>query len=679
MVNMAAMMNAAPAANSRAAQAMQLRMMATDANGKQHALRQVADMIHDSARQQTAQRFSDAMIRGPATVAQGVADEQALQPASASPSQPAHDRIATTGKSGLPDQLKSGIEGLSGISMEGVKVHYNCARPAQLHAQAYAQGKDIHLGPGQEQHLPHEAWHVVQQAQGRVRATMQMKDGVAVNDDIALEQEADRMGAKAATFGSSAPATSDQHSGAPGAAAARVQPVQQKRFQEQSAVVQRMVGFEFETGWFVDFQAPGDNGEIVAPAPFAKKDVVRHANNDGFRMEADEAEQGLSELEFVIRPPVAESQAGRQALVHVMTAMGAITTALLERAGGGRFSLDQITHDAADTSTLVTPRDAAMQAGPQATTALMLEQIPRMINRDVAAAPLNAAPNAHAAADGGAAAFRGLATLIGQYIDNGVTPGGAITYPKMIAEPLLARTSFVGLFNLLDNQRRALYIADPGQWVTDIFQVAGLPIELADRDLLDRGVVAEHDTDAHRQLRTDILVLELNPPAELAQFDARIKTVTDAMPAAPSGRLAAALARLRKQRTLKDLAQTQMDLLREKAVVQAPYDAQREGLLAQKSALETRAGFTVRQWLAGILQQVDSVAGLADAESMGEFGARTEDAGPAQDVPSGIFEWRGDQRRKIPPAQWMQYALDFMDRILAMHGHGHAPEPPGPG
>jgi Domain of unknown function (DUF4157) len=47
-------------------------------------------------------------------------------------------------------------------------------QPAQLNALAYAQGNDIHLGPGQEQHLPHEARHVVQQRQGRVQATMQM-------------------------------------------------------------------------------------------------------------------------------------------------------------------------------------------------------------------------------------------------------------------------------------------------------------------------------------------------------------------------------------------------------------------------------------------------------------------------------------------------------------------------
>jgi hypothetical protein len=98
---------------------------------------------------------------------------------------------------GLPDNLKSGVEALSGFSMNDVKVHYNSSQPAQLNALAYAQGTDIHVAPGQEQHLPHEAWHVAQQKQGRVKATMQMKEGVPVNDDAGLEQEADTMGAKA--------------------------------------------------------------------------------------------------------------------------------------------------------------------------------------------------------------------------------------------------------------------------------------------------------------------------------------------------------------------------------------------------------------------------------------------------------------------------------------------------
>jgi Domain of unknown function (DUF4157) len=101
----------------------------------------------------------------------------------------------------LPDNLRTGIENLSGMDMGGVNVHYNSARPAQLSALAYAQGNDIHLGPGQEKHLPHEAWHVVQQREGRVAPTMQLK-GEYINDDSTLEKEADTMGARALSMGS---------------------------------------------------------------------------------------------------------------------------------------------------------------------------------------------------------------------------------------------------------------------------------------------------------------------------------------------------------------------------------------------------------------------------------------------------------------------------------------------
>jgi hypothetical protein len=115
-------------------------------------------------------------------------------------SEPVAQREAASTKpnnTGLPDNLKSGVENLSGMSMDNVKVHYNSSQPAQLNALAYAQGTDIHVAPGQEQHLPHEAWHVVQQAQGRVQPTMQMKGGIPVNDDKGLEHEADVMGSKA--------------------------------------------------------------------------------------------------------------------------------------------------------------------------------------------------------------------------------------------------------------------------------------------------------------------------------------------------------------------------------------------------------------------------------------------------------------------------------------------------
>jgi hypothetical protein len=141
-----------------------------------NALQKMADNNPDVARLNTLQ----AMVN----TNPGVASLNALQ------------KMANN-SAGLPDPLKQGIEHLSGIPMDDVRVHRNSDRPAQLKALAYAQGTDIHLGPGQEKHLPHEAWHVVQQKQGRVKPTLQAKGQINLNDDAGLEKEADLMGAKA--------------------------------------------------------------------------------------------------------------------------------------------------------------------------------------------------------------------------------------------------------------------------------------------------------------------------------------------------------------------------------------------------------------------------------------------------------------------------------------------------
>ena len=99
---------------------------------------------------------------------------------------------------GLPDDLKNGIESLSGYSLDNVRVHYNSPKPATVQALAYTQGTDIHVAPGQEHALPHEAWHVTQQMAGRVTPTTNI-GGMPMNDNAALEHEADVMGEKAVT------------------------------------------------------------------------------------------------------------------------------------------------------------------------------------------------------------------------------------------------------------------------------------------------------------------------------------------------------------------------------------------------------------------------------------------------------------------------------------------------
>lgn len=97
---------------------------------------------------------------------------------------------------GLPGNLKAGVEALSGFSLDSVRVHYNSPEPNKLNARAYTRGTDIYVGTGQERSLPHEAWHVVQQLQDRVRPTKKI-NSFNVNDSVQLEREADIMGARA--------------------------------------------------------------------------------------------------------------------------------------------------------------------------------------------------------------------------------------------------------------------------------------------------------------------------------------------------------------------------------------------------------------------------------------------------------------------------------------------------
>lgn len=162
------------------------------------AQRAMHDSIHRSQRMD-AQRELAAKIGGGALHS---------EPNATSPVQRLENSTTTPNRTGLPDQLKSGVESLSGMSLDHVNVHYNSSKPAQLNAHAYAQGSDIHVGPGQEKHLPHEAWHVVQQAQGRVTPTAQLQGQTQINDDKGLEAESDAMGKKALALGNK-PARAD--------------------------------------------------------------------------------------------------------------------------------------------------------------------------------------------------------------------------------------------------------------------------------------------------------------------------------------------------------------------------------------------------------------------------------------------------------------------------------------
>lgn len=100
----------------------------------------------------------------------------------------------------LPEQLRWVLEQLSGYDLSDVRVYRASPWPERVSARAFVLGSDIHLASGAEDALEHEAWHVVQQKQGRVRAigTVSFEDPrlgeVGLNGEESLEREAAAMG-----------------------------------------------------------------------------------------------------------------------------------------------------------------------------------------------------------------------------------------------------------------------------------------------------------------------------------------------------------------------------------------------------------------------------------------------------------------------------------------------------
>ena len=267
-------------------------------------LAQLAAMMNQSPQVQAQLKLRDEIqsserVQSQIALAAEINQAPVAQPRLREEDDPAQ-REATPNRTGLPDQLKAGVENLSGISLNDVKVHYNSAKPAQLNALAYAQGTDIHVAPGQEKHLPHEAWHIVQQAQGRVKPTMQMKAGTPVNDDPHLEHEADVMGARAPGHGATLVQRASQSELGPGSAPGPF-PVEQDETPIKAGrapTVQPKMGFEFETAYTFEIWK-GEEWKAVGRTkddPFYK--------GDGFSIEGDTHDN----CEFILDP--FESKAG---------------------------------------------------------------------------------------------------------------------------------------------------------------------------------------------------------------------------------------------------------------------------------------------------------------------------------------------------------------------------------
>jgi len=106
---------------------------------------------------------------------------------------------------GMPAPVRAKMENVFKADFSNVRVHPASARAVELGALAFAQGNEIHVAPGHwapetpkgQELLGHELGHVMQQWTGKAKTT-ELHMGVGLNDEPALEREADVMGMRAA-------------------------------------------------------------------------------------------------------------------------------------------------------------------------------------------------------------------------------------------------------------------------------------------------------------------------------------------------------------------------------------------------------------------------------------------------------------------------------------------------
>jgi hypothetical protein len=111
--------------------------------------------------------------------------------------------LARGGGKPLPQAVLAKMEAAFGADFSAVRIHVG-PQASRIGAIAFTTGNDLYFAPGRyqpdsvqgQQLIGHELAHVIQQRQGRVRAS---GNGVSVVQDRALEAEADRLGVRAAS------------------------------------------------------------------------------------------------------------------------------------------------------------------------------------------------------------------------------------------------------------------------------------------------------------------------------------------------------------------------------------------------------------------------------------------------------------------------------------------------
>lgn len=272
-------------------------------------------------------------------------------------------------------------------------------------------------------------------------------------------------------------------------------------FFPEPLVFQPAIGFEFQTGWKVyrkslvlhRFKLP-ENRDTVLP----KETVLYGGRNsaNGWSMETDG-----DEIEFVIEPPIEESDDGLRELDRVFRSLYTFISKLCLYRNLPQLTPKthpQLFMSGIDSSIVIKPDGEDIMAQPQLTVGVRLGRVPDLFAemsrlrqqsnvglferygtesnyfalqtaqlRDIAAALPPVSGNAPSNK------LRGLVALVCQYLIQG-SGGGARAYVKDVAYTM-ARTDFASMFKQLPIAERQFFESSPEKWVDYCLNAANMP------------------------------------------------------------------------------------------------------------------------------------------------------------------------------------------------------------
>ncbi len=518
---------------------------------------------------------------------------------------------ARGGGQSLDTGLQRSMGQAIGANFSGVRVHTD-AQADQLNrsiqAKAFTTGQNVFFRQGAYQPgsrggqelLAHELTHVVQQ--GAASRLAQRSEDKETSDITANDQPHISM-SKA----------------------------------ENTQLIQRAVGYEFQTNWgvieklpekeFVDNPESGLKGMLPKRKskrqPFGIKKTLRQY--DGFKMTTDVADTALRcEIEWVVEPPIEESS-GVAAVDGVMNRLRNTVAPLVARQGQDKFTLDEVTGAPGDSRIELYPKikgsaGANMKANPQVTGGVRLDQMANMfaqLGNPKAAGPhqqireelmgmggASMLANSAAAANQiqGSASLKGLAAQIIAYLRAGAIhpellgrPGQAFDYAKLIGK-ILARTDFGSQFALLPEDERQRFEENPESFANLILGAAR---------------VGDGNTNV---------------------FERKIKNV----PSTPN-------------QGAFDFPVTRNEWLTQ---------------ITQGQDLLTKRIFA--------LQKPDNANMVFRLGTMGELGDKTDQVGPNNDIPAPIFEFR-QVKAQMPYTDWGRFAasaFEYLQYLNQQQGEG---------